>query len=124
MHDGCSAAEVVTGSGELVSAAAGGDDAALLHALPGSYGSLGLLTAASVPLVAGDEFVAMEYRLFGRAEDMFACMGEARAAGLDFVEGIGFGPACFVACGGRFVSREAVSQGGLGRGPARRFRLL
>ena len=105
---------MVTGRGDVLSTTPDGEDAGLFHAVPGAYGSLGLVTAAWVPVVAGERHVAMEYRLFGRAEELVAYMEGAAAAGFDYMEGIGFGPGCFVACGGRFAGEEEAASGRLG----------
>jgi delta24-sterol reductase len=77
--------EVVLGNGDVreVSANDGGD---LLGQLPGSYGTLGIVTRATLQLQDAKPFIASRYRHFTKLADYGAAFREA-LGGHEFVEG-------------------------------------
>jgi len=102
--DALLALEVVLGSGEVVVATADNEHAALFHDLPGSYGSLGIVVAATLALVPAAAFVRSRYYRFDDLHAFSAAVGAvvtvpgdagARAAPA-FVEGFVFSPSCAV----------------------------
>ena len=111
-HDACTSYEVVLGDGSVVTATAKNEYADLFYAIPGSYGSLGVVTAASVRLVPAQRYVAMAYTHFDRVQDLMSYMADAEErTGVDFIEGIGYSPSSFVACEGVEVSAASVEAG-------------
>lgn len=78
--------EVVLGNGEVIEAS-GARHADLLAALPGSYGTLGIVTRATVQLREAKPFVRSRYRHFKRLADYGAAFREALAQH-EFVEGL------------------------------------
>jgi FAD/FMN-containing dehydrogenase len=76
-HDVCTGYEIVTGDGTIVTATPTNSYADLFHATPGSYGSLGIVTAATIRLVPTSGYVAMTYTHFDRVEDLVSYMADA-----------------------------------------------
>jgi len=108
-HDSCSGYEIVTGDGRIVTATPSNEYADLFHATPGAYGSLGIVTAATIRLVPTSGYVAMTYTHFDRVEDLVSYMADAELRpNADFVEGIGYSPSSFVACEGMEVSADSA----------------
>lgn len=86
--------EVVLGNGERIHV----DDQQhrdLYQTLPGSYGTLGIVTRAAVQLVPCKPYVRSSYRHFERTSDYVAAFGHALDAH-DFVEGFIVGPSSHV----------------------------
>jgi delta24-sterol reductase len=77
--------EVVLGNGEVreVTGKDGGD---LLSHLPGSYGTLGIVTRATLQLQQAKPFIRSAYRHFAKLADYGAAFREA-LGGHEFVEG-------------------------------------
>jgi delta24-sterol reductase len=77
--------EVVLGNGEVVTASAT-QHADLLSHLPGAYGTLGIVTRATLSLSACQPFVRSRYRRFSSRRDYCAAFAAA-LDGHEFVEG-------------------------------------
>lgn len=92
--------EVVLGSGEVIIAAHDSPEhAELFDVLPGSYGTIGIVTAAAIKLAPAGRFVRTEYYLLPSTETYCAAMSRAIQHGEDqpdFVEGFQFSPTCGV----------------------------
>lgn len=100
-----SALEVVLGNGDVVEVSRT-ERRDLLAQLAGSYGTLGIVTRATVELVAAAPFVRSRYRRFARRAD-YVC---AFAAALDehaFVEGFVLARDDYVLVTGDFSERAA-----------------
>jgi delta24-sterol reductase len=67
-HDACSGYEIITGDGSILTATPTNEYADLFYATPGSYGSLGIVTAATIKLIPALPFVAMSYTHFDRIQ--------------------------------------------------------
>jgi FAD/FMN-containing dehydrogenase len=76
-HDTCTGYEIVTGDGTIVTATPTNSYADLFHATPGSYGSLGIVTAATIRLLPTSGYVAMTYTHFDRVEDLVSYLADA-----------------------------------------------
>ncbi len=105
-HDNCLSYEVVGGDG-TVHHLSGTDDPELFHHVHGSYGTLGVLTAATFTLVPAARFVRMDYRTFTRFDEFEAALVDAcrtdTDAPHDLVDGIVFGPDHLTLCLGTFT---------------------
>jgi FAD/FMN-containing dehydrogenase len=88
------ALEVVLGNGEVVEADKNRNPD-LLAWLPGSYGTLGIVTRATLDLIEAKQFVRSRYRHFERRGDYVAAFGEALSHH-EFVEGFVLGRRSFV----------------------------
>ncbi len=109
--------EVVLGDGELVTASPTAHEP-LYHALPGSCGSLGILTAARLRLRPAYPFVKLTYYRVGSFAEAVAqlselCLGSGGGE-LDFVDAIMFSPERGVV----MVGTSTAAPGS----PVRRFR--
>ncbi len=96
-----SALEVVLGNGEVVEADRT-RNADLLANLPGSYGTLGIVTRATLDLIEAKQFVRSRYRTFERRGDYVTAFGEALAHH-EFVEGFVLGRRSFVLITGDYA---------------------
>lgn len=115
-HDSCTGYEIILGDGSIVTATPDNEYADLFHATPGSYGSLGLVTAASIRLIPALPYVAMAYTHFDRVSDLMSYLAEANERPTtDFIEGIGYSPSSFVACEGMEVSADSAQAGVYGK---------
>jgi delta24-sterol reductase len=104
--------EVVLGNGDVVTASAESEPE-LFRMLPGTYGTLGIVTAVTLKLVPAGSFVRSHYLAFGAVEPYLDAMEEATRSH-DFVEGFVFAHDRFVLVVGDF----ADSDGGLPVYPA------
>ena len=102
-HDGCTAYEIVTGDGRVLSCSPENDPLAfgMIH---GSYGTLGILTKLTFRLEPAKPYVRLTYRRLGSAHAFHEAMLEAcRAGEWDFIDGIAHGPRSWILCLGRFT---------------------
>jgi delta24-sterol reductase len=100
-NDNCIAYEVIVADGSLVRATADNEHSELFHALPWSYGTLGILVAAELRVQAAAPYVRLEYRCARTEEqvvDMFQAAHGPSASSADegrvpdFVEGLAYSP--------------------------------
>jgi delta24-sterol reductase len=98
--------EVVLGNGEVVEADRK-RHSELFQYLPGSYGTLGVVTRATLRLQQAKPFVRSCYHHFSSRRDYVAAFGDA-LAGHEFVEGFVFGPASYVLVTGDYSEKVAL----------------
>ena len=97
-HESVLEMDVLTGSGELVTAAREGEHAELLRGLPNSYGTLGYALRLVIDLLPVKPFVTVRHVRFDDARACFAAMAEICASRVhdghpvDFLDGVVFGP--------------------------------
>lgn len=95
-HESVLEADVLTGSGEVVTARPGGEHDALLHALPNSYGTLGYCLGLVVELERTSLYVVLRHVRFGDLDAMTDAVGEIIATrsfageAVDFLDGVTF----------------------------------
>jgi FAD/FMN-containing dehydrogenase len=107
VHDTVREFDVLTGTGDVVTARPDNEHADLFFGFPNSYGTLGYalrVLAAATPV---KPFVRVEHRRFARAGDYFAELarvcGDAHPHGADFVDGVVFAGDELVLTVARFV---------------------
>ncbi len=99
------ALEVVLGNGDVVEATKT-SHADLLSHLPGSYGTLGIVTRATLDLGEALPFVRTAYRHFTKRSEYVAAFTDA-LAGHEFVEGFVLGVSSYVLCTGDYAEVDA-----------------
>lgn len=119
-HDSCLEYEVVLGNGEVVLASPE-MHTDLFYALPGSYGSLGILTLVKLRLIPASAYVHLRYHLADSFEDAVSRTNSALAAGEDFIDGIIYSESKAVVMTGRF-SHGPTAEAGLAHVPVYRSR--
>ncbi|MCS7266739.1 MAG: FAD-binding oxidoreductase [Geminicoccaceae bacterium] len=96
--------DVVTGSGEVVTARPEGEHAELFFGFPNSYGTLGYAVRILAKTVPVKPYVRLEHRKFRDPDAFYAALEAACAdASADFVEGEIFARDLMVVSIGRFV---------------------
>ncbi|WP_300677122.1 FAD-binding oxidoreductase [Nocardioides sp.] len=109
-HESVLEMDVFTGAGEVITATADNEHAALFETFPNSYGSLGYATRLKIKLEKVPPFVAMRYVRFDDAELMtktiseIAATGEYDAQRVDGLDGVAFAPGEYYLCLARFVA--------------------
>lgn len=68
--------DIVLGNGERVRCSAD-ENAELYRAVPGCYGTSGIITRAAVHLIEAKRYVHLHYRHFARVSDYVAAFGDA-----------------------------------------------
>ncbi|MCW2831431.1 MAG: FAD-linked oxidase [Aeromicrobium sp.] len=97
-HESVLEMDILTGSGEIVTAAPDGDHADLFDAFPNSYGSLGYATRLRIKLERVPAYVALRHvRMAGAAEavkaiEVIAETGEWHGERVDGLDGTAFTP--------------------------------
>jgi len=118
-HESVRELEVLTGDGQVVVATAGGEHAALYAGFPNSYGTLGYALRLLVDLVPVQPFVRLRHEHFEDAAQYFAAMAatcaDADATGVDFVDGVVFGPTSHVLTTGTFTDTAPYTSDYTGR---------
>jgi delta24-sterol reductase len=104
--------EVVLGNGEVVRASRS-ENADLFWGSAGSYGSLGVVTAAAVKLIPARRYVELKYEVVLSFEEARAAMQRQVAQGPEYVDGIMFARDLGVVVTGTLTD--------VARGPVRRF---
>lgn len=95
-HESVLSMDVLTGSGEVVTATPEGEHADLFHAFPNSYGSLGYAVCLTIALEPVRPYVALEHVRFGSAAEVTEGIREVMATGargglpVDFLDGVVF----------------------------------
>ncbi|XP_035700412.1 delta(24)-sterol reductase-like isoform X2 [Folsomia candida] len=88
-HNTCISYEVVLASGEVVNASKD-ENSDLFYAIPGSYGTLGFLTAATIRIFKAEKYVKLSYIRVNSLDEATERITEEslKSPGHDFVEGI------------------------------------
>ncbi|WP_134774029.1 FAD-binding oxidoreductase [Ornithinimicrobium flavum] len=95
-HESVVEVDVLTGTGEVVTATPDGEHADLFRSLPNSYGTLGYTLGLVVELERTSRWVVVEHHRFGDLDELVATIGEVmahRAHGgreVDFLDGVVF----------------------------------
>jgi FAD/FMN-containing dehydrogenase len=103
VHETVLELEVLTGTGEVVTARPDNEHADLFHGFPNSYGTLGYALRVRAATRPAKHFVAVEHRHFGDAAAFFAALAQACGGDADFVDGVVFDAGTLVLSQGRFV---------------------
>ncbi|CAM9529737.1 unnamed protein product [Chrysoparadoxa australica] len=101
-HDQALDYELILGDGEVITAAPEGDYSSLFYAIPGSYGSLAILSSATIALCPAMERVSLELTRFPSVPALMEHFGSTHGAEIMFQEGIGYGPKELLAIEGRY----------------------
>ncbi len=106
VHETVQELDVLTGSGEIVTARPEGEHAPLFFGFPNSYGTLGYALRIVARAVPVKPYVRLEHRKFRDPEAYFAALAAAcEDPASDFVEGEIFARDELVVSIGRFVDR-------------------
>ena len=104
VHDTAQALDVLTGTGEIVTATPDNEHADLFFGLPNSYGTLGYILRARAMTVPVRPYVRLHHVRHTDPEQYFQHIEErCRAGEEDFIDGTVFGPGDLVVTLGRFV---------------------
>ena len=95
-HESVLEMDILTGSGEVVTARPEGEHADLFHGFPNSYGTLGYATRLRIALEPVEPFVALRHLRFHDVESLVATMStisdaaEHDGARVDYLDGVVF----------------------------------
>ena len=103
VHESVLELDVLTGSGEVVTATPDNEHADLFHGFANSYGTLGYALRVRAATVPVKHHVAVAHRRFGEPAAFFAALEAACASDADFVDGVVFDAGTLVLSEGRFV---------------------
>jgi delta24-sterol reductase len=104
----CTSYEMVLANGSTVTASSQ-ENADLFYGTAGSYGSLGVITAATVRLLPARKYVQLTYIPVASFDEAVAVTKEVTSQDYDYVDGIMFGPEKGVVMAGR-LSDEVVGK--------------
>jgi FAD/FMN-containing dehydrogenase len=96
-HESVTEMEILTGDGRVVTAAEGGEHAALYRGFPNSYGTLGYALSLTIELEPVTPYVHLRHFRFGTPEACMAAVAQIARDGsyhghrADFVDGTAFG---------------------------------
>jgi FAD/FMN-containing dehydrogenase len=103
VHETLLELDVLTAGGRVLTCRADNEYADLFFGFPNSYGTLGYAVKLKARIVRAKPLVALEHRRFDRREAFFAALEARSGDGIDFVDGVAFGPGDFCLTTGRFV---------------------
>ncbi len=95
-HESVIEMDILTGSGEIVTARPGGEHADLFHGFPNSYGTLGYATRLRIALEPVLPFVSLRHVRFHDLESLIAVVGDVMGSGdyagvqVDYLDGVVF----------------------------------
>lgn len=101
LHDTCASYELLLGSGDVIQVS-DREHRELFHAIHGSYGSLGLLLSAEIPLIEVQPYVCVKPIWFQDPQEAITYL-QSRPQ-VDFIEGIIFSPNKAVVLEGTFAT--------------------
>ena len=104
VHESLVEIDVLTGTGEIVTARRDNEHADLFYGFPNSYGTLGYalrLVARTAPVLP---YLALRHARFADAAAFFAALAAACASDADFVDAVAFGAGDLVLNTARFVA--------------------
>ncbi|WP_228266645.1 FAD-binding oxidoreductase [Ornithinimicrobium ciconiae] len=97
-HESVTQLQVLTGTGEVITATPDNEHADLFRAFPNSYGSLGYALTLTIETAPTSPYVALRHLRFTHLEDALAAIGQIMASrtwagtDVDFLDGVVFGP--------------------------------
>ncbi len=109
VHETIKSMDVLTASGDVITAAPDGDHADLYAGLPNTFGTLGYVVKVTVGLVKSRPYVHLRHKKYDAAADYFAALAQVADSGeqdgqpIDYLDGVVFGADQFVLTTGRFV---------------------
>ena len=103
VHETVRELEVLTGTGEVVTARPDSEHADLFFGFPNSYGTLGYALRVRAATQPVKHYVTVEHHRFADADAFFAALAQACADEADFIDGVVFGPGTLVLSQARFV---------------------
>ncbi|MFW5995095.1 MAG: FAD-binding oxidoreductase [Spirochaetia bacterium] len=109
-HDSCLEYEVVLGNGEIV-VASPQRHPDLFYGMPGSYGSLGILTLVKLQLIPASPFVHLRYHYAGSFEEAISLTTPEPTEHVDFIDGIACSGSQAVVMTGRFSDGPSTGAG-------------
>jgi FAD/FMN-containing dehydrogenase len=95
-HESVLEMEILTGDGQVITAAPGGEHDDLYHGFPNSYGTLGYALSLTIELEPVTPYVHLRHFRFSSPEDCMEAIGQIAADGsyaghrADFVDGVMF----------------------------------
>jgi FAD/FMN-containing dehydrogenase len=103
-HDTCLEYEVITATGDVITATPSNAHQLVFQMVHGAFGTLGILSALTFKLVPAKSFVKLAYETYSTiAAYQAAIMRRFEARDVDFMDGIIHSPTCYVLCLGWFV---------------------
>jgi len=120
IHESVLEYEFVTGRGEVLIVRPDNEHAALFHSIPGSYGSLGLVTAMRVQCVPRAAYVRCTYEWHPSSASLIRLWSQRDWAGTDFVDGCAVDSRRFCSIYGTEADESSVGvvDRALGRAPS------
>ena len=110
VHESVVAFDVLTGDGRIVHCTPDNEHGALFHGFPNSYGTLGYALSVTARTQPVRPFVAVRHRRHATPDACFAELARrCDDPGIDFVDGVAFGPSEFVVTTGRFVDEAPAT---------------
>jgi FAD/FMN-containing dehydrogenase len=103
VHETVREIEVLTGSGEIVTASPDNEHADLFFGFANSYGTLGYALRVRAATVPVKPYVEVEHRRFRGADAFFEAVAAACTSDADFVDGVVFDAGTLVLSTARFV---------------------
>ena len=103
-HDACTAYEVITGRGDVMTVTPDGEHALVFQMMMGAFGTLGIVSKLTFKLVPAKPFVRIVYESHATLETYLASIkAHAAARDVDFMDGIIHSPRKYVLSLGTFV---------------------
>lgn len=109
VHDAITEMEILLADGSLVVATPDNDYRDLFFGLPNTFGTLGYVMSVKMRLMKAKPLVKLDHYRFQKAADFLAAIGKAasegkwQGRGIDYLDGVVFGPSQFVMTTGHFV---------------------
>jgi FAD/FMN-containing dehydrogenase len=104
-HDTCLAYEVITATGDVITATPCNEHALVFQMMHGSFGTLGILAKLTFRLVPAKPYVRVDYEKYLTLDDFQAAVyRHFEAEDVDFMDGIIHAPDELVLCVGRFCN--------------------
>ncbi|MFC5994870.1 FAD-binding oxidoreductase [Pseudonocardia hispaniensis] len=107
-HESVLEMDILTGSGEVVTATPDGDHADLFAAFPNSYGTLGYALRLVIELQPVTPYVKLTHRRFGDAASATEALAELADSPIDFLDGTVFSATEHYLTIGEFVDAPAA----------------
>nr|WP_238338520.1 FAD-binding oxidoreductase [Pedococcus badiiscoriae] len=115
-HESVLEMDILTGSGEIVTARPEGEHADLFHGFPNSYGTLGYATRLRIALEPVEPFVALRHLRFHDVDSLVEALGAISETGehagvaVDYLDGVVFSATeCYLTLGTKTAEPGPVS---------------